>query len=145
MKRLLSLQTLVLVLVAGTMLFAQVLGLHHHLHSGNHGHEAEHAVELHFGDAGVHDEGHDSADTDHLPGHHAASDVELPGVGDGLAKTFVKLLPLVLLLVAIWSLRPPPVCPRPRWEREADTTARPHPFALHPPANGPPGLQFPSV
>lgn len=144
MKRSLSLQQLVLALVAGTMLFAQVLGLHHHLHSGNHGHPVEHGVELHFGDAGMHDEDHEPADTGHAAGHHAASDVEMPGVGDGLAKTFFKLLPLTLLLV-VSLLLPTPVRLRLSPTRRTEPSARPHPFSLRPPSNGPPGLRFQSV
>jgi len=131
-------------LVVSTLLFAQILGLHHHLHSGDHGHAAEHGSELHFGDAGLHAEDHEAADSDHPAGHHAASDVEVPGVGEGLAKTFVKLLPLALFLVVSLLLLPP-IVTRVRLASGIEPAPRRHPFSLQPPSNGPPGQRFPSV
>lgn len=144
MNRHLPLQQLVLALVVGALLFAQILGLHHHLHPGDAAHAGAHSSELHFGDAGLHAEDQDAADHHPQAQHHSADDVEVPAIDDVLAKTFVNLLPLALFLAATILLLPPLVSQRPQ-QRGAEPAARRHPFSLHPPANGPPGLSNQSV
>lgn len=138
MKRTLSLQALVLALVAGTLLFAQILGLHHHLHSDTVGHES-HASELHFGDAGLHDEDHAASDSDRRPDHHSGNDIEVRAIGAALVKAFLSMLPLGLMLSVVLLLLPPTVVAL----RERQTFAparRRYPFALLPPSHGPPRL-----
>lgn len=120
--------------MAGALLFAQIMGVHRHLHSESGA--AFHRVtsELHFADAGLHaDEHHDAA----AAGHHG--DVEVSALGDALSKLTLKLLPLGLLMLATMLLlvRVPRALPRPC---NPDPAPRRHPFSLHPPANGPPQL-----
>lgn len=139
MNRSLPFQQRVLALVVSLLLFAQVMGLHRHLHTeaglSAHGVQSE----LHFGDAGLHPNEHAHADEGAPAMHHAHGDVEVSGIGDALAKLSINLLPIGLLMAALFLLAAPIV----RRARLAPYTAAPlrrHPFLLHPPANGPPRL-----
>lgn len=142
MTRHLPFQQRVLALVVSLLLFAQVMGLHRHQHRDAAAHGVQSA--LHFGDAGLHEEDgtHHHADdgavaTGHE--HHGGAEVEVSALGDALSKLKLNLLPVGLLMVALLLMLLPMflrVLPRPRpvaamWR---------HPFALHPPANGPPQL-----
>ncbi len=139
MNRSLPFQQRVLALVVSLLLFAQVMGLHRHLHT-----EAElsaHGVqsELHFGDAGLHPNEHAHADEAAPAVHHAHGDVEVSALGDALAKLSINLLPIGLLMVALFLLVQPSASRRAPL-RYAAPALRRHPFSLHPPANGPPRL-----
>ena len=144
MNRHLPFQQRVLALVVSLLLFAQLMGLHRHVHAD----VAVHGVqsELHFGDAGLHDEG--DAHTHSVDGgapvtheHHAGSDIEVKALGDALAKLSTNLLPLGLLMVALFLLALPVARRAVRLPAFAPLHRR-HPFSLHPPANGPPRLHF---
>lgn len=139
MKLTLPTQLVLLALMAGSLLFAQIMGVHRHLH-GEAG-SAFHPVvsEVHFSDAGLHaDEHHDPVQAA-AAGHHAHGDVEVDSFGKALAKLTLKLLPIGLLMLAaiLLLLRLPRSLPR---IRDHDPAPRRHPFSLHPPANGPPAL-----
>ena len=140
MKRHLPFQQKVLALVVSLLLFAQVMGLHRHVHSD----VAVHGVqsELHFGDAGLHANG--DIHTHSLDGgapvsheHQAGADVEVNALGDALAKLSTHWLPLGLLMLAAFLLTLP-VARRAVRLPLLLPLHRPHPFLLHPPANGPP-------
>lgn len=132
------LQQLILAIVAGLLLFAQVNGLHRHLHLEAAGAAQSQVGELYFGDAGLHvDEEH--ALRTGIVDPHAHGHVEVGALGDALAKLALDLLPILALAAAMFV-------PAPRTAlriRRPDSLAavlQPHPFALHPPANGPPRL-----
>ena len=142
MKRHLPFQQKVLALVVSLFLFAQVMGLHRHMHSD----VAVHGVqsELHFADAGLHDDG--DVHTHSVDGaapvvheHHAGSDIEVNALGDALAKLSMQLLPLGLLMAALFLLALPVARRAVRLPAFVPLHRR-HPFSLHPPANGPPRL-----
>ena len=142
MKRHLPFQQKVLALVVSLLLFAQLMGLHRHVHSD----VAVHGVqsELHFGDAGLHADG--DVHTHSVDGaapvsheHHAGADVEVNALGDVLAKLSSNLLPLGLLMLALFLLALPVARRAVRLPVLAPLHRR-HPFSLHPPANGPPRL-----
>ena len=142
MKRHLSFQQKVLALVGSFLLFAQVMGLHRHVHSDVAVHGAQ--SELHFGDAGLHASG--DIHTHSLDGgapvsheHQAGADVEVSALGDALAKLSTQLLPLGLLMLAVFLLTLP-VARRALRLPVTVLLRRQHPFLLHPPANGPPLL-----
>ena len=129
-----------LALVASLLLFAQIMGLHRHMHSDAAAHGVQ--SELHFGDAGLHDEV--AAHTHAIEGgaaitheHHAGADVEVSALGDALGKYWTNLLPAGLLAAAFFLLVLPPVS-RMAPPRPVGLAVRRHPFSLHPPANGPP-------
>lgn len=122
--------------MAGTLLFAQIMGLHRHIHSdvSDAAHPA--SIELHFADAGLHaDDHHDDESTS----HSTHGDIEISALDDVLAKLKLNLLPsgLLLLVMLLIFVRRPNNIPR---TKERDRPRPLHPFALHPPANGPPGL-----
>lgn len=125
--------------MAGALLFAQIMGIHRHLHSEAAGPFHPVSSELHFADAGMHADEHHDAMGAAAAGHHAHGDVEISALGAALAKLMLKLLPLGLLMLAVvlLLLRAPRNVPRPL---DADPPPRRHPFSLHPPANGPPRL-----
>ena len=139
MNRHLPFQQRVVALVVSLLLFAQVMGLHRHLHTESG--LAAHGVqsELHFGDAGLHPDEHGHADA-HTPSmHHAHGDVEVSALGDALSKLSMNLLPMGLLMAAFFLLLLP-AASRITTLRRAAPLLRRHPFSLHPPANGPPRL-----
>lgn len=131
-------------LAAVALLVAQIMGLHLHLHTESA--SAFHSVpsELHFGDAGIHDDEHQDPHSAAVAGHHAHGDVEIDAIGDALAKLTLKLPPLgVLILAAMLTLaRVAHTLPR---AVDCDPPVQRHPFSLHPPANGPPRLFSPAV
>lgn len=142
MNRHLPFQQKVLALVVSLLLFAQVLGLHRHVHSD----VAVHGVqsELHFGDAGLHADG--DVHTHSVDGaapvtheHHTGADVEVNALGDALAKLSTNLLPLGLMMVALFLLTLPVTRRAVRLPALAPLHRR-YLFSLHPPANGPPRL-----
>lgn len=140
MNRHLPFQQKVLALVVSLLLFAQVMGLHRHVHSDAAAHGMQ--SELHFGDAGIHADG--DVHTHSVDGgaavtheHHAGTDVEVNALGDALAKLSTNLLPLGLLMVALLLLALPAARRALRLPALAPLHRR-HPFSLHPPANGPP-------
>ncbi len=137
-------QYLLLALMAGALLFAQIMGVHRHLHGESSSAFHPVASELHFADAGIHDDEHHDAAEAAAAGHHAHGDVEVSALGDALSKLTLKLLPLGLLMLATLLLlvRVPRALPRPR---DPDPAPRRHPFSLHPPANGPPRLHSTAV
>ena len=143
MNRHLPFQQKVLALVVSLLLFAQVLGLHRHVHAD----AAVHGVqsELHFGDAGLHAAG--DVHTHAIDGgasvsheHRAGTDIDVNALGDALAKLSTQLLPLGLLMLAAFLLALPAASQKVAL-RYAAPTQRRHPFSLHPPANGPPRLR----
>ncbi len=147
MFRPLRFQQRLLVLVASLLLFAQVMGLHRHMHAD----AAVHGVqsELHFGDAGLHDEDaahahrvDDATDAHHE--HHSGSEIEISALGDALAKLSLSLLPLGLLMMAVFLLVLPASAGQLPMRHAAPVLPR-HPFSLQPPANGPPRLLTPAV
>lgn len=138
-KKALPTQLALLALMVGVLLFAQIMGLHRHMHGESVG--AFHPIvsPVHVGDALAHDEMHHDPAEAAATGHHAHSDVEVSALGDALAKLTLKLLPIGLLMLAVLLLlvRVSRTMPR---VPDCDPPPRRHPFTLHPPANGPPRL-----
>ncbi len=126
-------------LAAVALLVVQIMGLHLHLHSESAAAFHSAPSELHFADAGIHDEEHQDPHSAAEAGHHAHGDVEIDAIGDALAKLTLKLPPLGVLIVAAMLMlaRVPHTLPR---VADSDPPIQRHPFSLHPPANGPPRL-----
>ena len=144
MNRHLPFQQRVLALVVSLLLFAQVFGLHRHVHGDVAAHGAQ--SELHFGDAGIHADG--DVHTHSIDGstpvtheHHAGYDVDASALGELLTKLSMDLLPVGLLMVA-FLLLVLATTPRVAMQRYAEPALRRSPYALNPPANGPPRLFF---
>lgn len=141
MKSTLSQKYLLLALMAGALLFAQIMGVHRHLQSDATSALHASASVVHLADAGFHDDDHHAADAagEEHQADHAHGDVEISALGAALAKLTLKLLPIGLLMLATFLIlqRVPRRVPR---ALAADPPSRRHPFSLHPPANGPPRL-----
>ena len=136
MKLNLTLQRILLALMAGTLLLTQIMGLHHHMHSDISDTAHATSIDLHFAGAGLHDnEHHDAASAS----HSTHSDIEINAIDNVLAKFKLNLLPsgLLMLVMLVVFVRRPSNIPRAKY---FDTPRPLHAFALHPPANGPPGL-----
>lgn len=142
MNRHLPFQQRVLAVVVSLLLFAQVMGLHRHVHADVAAHGAQ--SELHFGDAGLHADGdvHTHSINGEAPvshEHHAGYDIDASALGDALAKLSMDLLPVGLLMVAFFllALAAAPHVVLPRY---SPPVLRRSPYALNPPSNGPPRL-----
>lgn len=128
------------ILVVAVLLFAQILGLHHHRHLELDGSAPEHAMQLHFEDAGIHA---NEADAEHAhdaqgdTASHAHLDLETKAISDGLFKVFADELPAALLLLVV-------VLRLPDRQVQAPRTAVPQPwrrpprYAVLPPSHAPP-------
>jgi len=115
-------------LVVAVLLFAQILGLHHHRHLELDGSAPEHAMQLHFEDAGIHaneaDAGHAHAAQGDVASH-AHLDIETKAISDGLSKVFADELPLALLLLVL-------VLRLPGRQIQAPRALVPEPWRRHP-------------
>jgi len=122
--------------MAGTLLFTQIMGLHHHIHSDISDTAHPPSIELHFADAGLHDNEHHDATSAR---HATHGDVEINAIDNALSKIKINLLPtgLLMLVMLLVFVRRPSNIPR---VKDFDAPRLAHPFTLHPPANGPPGL-----
>lgn len=130
-------QQLLLAFTVLVLLFAQIMGLHRHVHA--EGATAFHPAssELHFADAGLHGDEHGHSHEPAPAGHHAHGDVEIDALGDALAKLVLKLLPMGLLMLVVLLILLPLSRSLPRLCL-ADPPPRRRIFSLHPPAHGPP-------
>lgn len=141
MKSISSQNYVLLALMAGALLFAQIMGVHRHL-QGDAASALHPSISVvHLADAGFHEDDHHAADpaAQEHQAHHAHGDVEVSALGAALAKPLLNLLPIGLLMLAtlLFLQRASRRVPRPP---DADPPPRRHPFLLHPPANGPPRL-----
>ena len=132
----------VAILCIAALLYVQLSGLHQHRHidwqaDDSHG---RHAVQLHFGDAGLHGDELGPAHS-HAAGEtaHAHLDVDIDAVGDALAKLLSILLFVVLASGVLQLRRPGRATSVLRPPRESPIPKRSR-FSLRPPSQAPPLL-----
>lgn len=132
-----TLRCRILALCLGTLLFAQLGGLHFHQHFELGGDNA-HGAELHFVDAGLHVDETGAAHAEGLvKGEHPHIDIDSDALKSALLKALFGALLLILPPTAFLRIVVPPLggLPRPQAGRHH---AQPSRFRLKPPAQAPP-------